>query len=161
MPAPDPSARLELQTVTLQRLKLGLMTHLGPDMLQSLELEVAADYLSQMMAARLTAMVLAERVQVADYTSALEVPATWWDHLKADRPRAARWWSRWVWRLAPPRRRRAEIHGRWEDHATFPHATYVNPDPRRLGPVIFQRTGQISASWDADGLPPGHPSDDA
>lgn len=63
-----------------------------------------------------------------------EVPATWWDHFKADH--ADSWWLGWLvrWRPAQMQQRCRSVRFRaaWEDMALYPWQTFA-PSHRNLG----------------------------
>jgi hypothetical protein len=109
-------------------------------MLEQADLTVVADHLSDMLVVKLQTYVLTEHL--ADHTQARTtlVPAGWLDHLKRDHPDAARRWSRWVWRLAPPTMRPIVLTVTWTDRAAYPQATLRLPPNPKLGPVVLWRT---------------------
>jgi hypothetical protein len=134
--------------ITLERLPVHATQMLDPNVLQSVSLEWFADDFIGRLTANLAAYILAERIGSHTEQASASVPATWWDHWKQDHPRFTAWWSKWVWRwMKPARQRTFTVTAIWTDYATFPRATFVVPDQRKFGPVVFQRLSGHEAEW--------------
>jgi len=135
---------VELERVVLERLQVAAQTAVTGEVLRDAAVDVRAD-LADRLIVSLRSHVLAEHLASHTETATVQVPATWWDHWKADHHELAHWWSRHVRPLAPPRRLTHTLTVHWDDWATFPSSTIAFDDDR-LGPVVFLR--QSRRSWD-------------
>jgi len=147
---------LELQARTLERIRFAARVPLSPEVAADIDVEVLADAATGMLMVGLTGFLLAEKLGHGEDVASARVPATWWDHWKADHAEAINrpWFRYWIWRLEPARYRTLTVEGAWTDYATFPRARYRLPDAR-LGPVYFRRELRAEAWWDDP--PPNDP----
>lgn len=103
---PNPDATVSTRQVTLDWLKVGAQASLPRHLVDSLDFSVERDRMRDMLTARITAQLLAERLPTehieTTVSPAVPVPATWWQHWKAEHPRV---WRGWLARRWPVRTR--------------------------------------------------------
>lgn len=129
-----------IEQVILERLRVVAQGCVSRDLLEraqyagrSAEVEVVAEAVWGNVICRLSSEVLAEKLVDSAETSELEVPATWWQHLKRDHFPA--WFTRrWPVRVAKFRQTVS-----FQRHRTYPNASIALP-PKTFGyPVIIER----------------------
>jgi hypothetical protein len=110
---------------TLERQQLGVVVR------SSAEYSAAYDsMIVDLLCHRLTAFVLTEKVVGQVHTLSVEVPATWWQHLKASRMRP------WILRRWPVRYHRIERDVRFDKRLMYPAASQSLPSLG--GPIVFE-----------------------
>lgn len=122
------NAEPSFETVLLERLRVGVQQAVSGELAHSVEVEAYADHITNSMIYQLTAHVLAERLPTETDRQAIplsyDVPATWWQHWKADHPRAAK-----RLRLKPVR---METHTRTVHTAVDISRYWTYPEAKRL-----------------------------
>jgi len=137
---PDPAVEgpeVELARVVLERLQVAAQAAVTGQLLRDAAVDVRADIADRLIVS-LRSHVLAEHLASHTETATVEVPATWWDHWKADHHELAHWWSLNVRPLRPPRRVTHTLTVHWDDWAAFPHATIA--DDRLGAPVLWRQS---------------------
>jgi hypothetical protein len=134
-----------LDRVVLDRLKVSVCQHISPSIAETVEIRTWTERLTEDLVYELRAHVLAQRLPTEQVTESTTIegsetvtwtiPATWWDHWKADH--AESWWAGWFVRLRPPRTaEHSKTMGYSRDvtltvdlrrYRTFPEADYVPP----------------------------------
>lgn len=148
MPGLTDGPGFKVEQIILERLKFEVREALGPAVLESISLERFHDMLREDMVLRLTAELLAERIEseqivrtetvMHDFT-ALDGPFQRWKERHA-----ASWWLFWFVKLRPLRfiaetkLSKVELRVSVDDYATFPKMALAPPPPE-WGPVVFKR----------------------
>jgi hypothetical protein len=96
------------------------------------KVDVSAEYLSDMLCVRLRSYVLAEKLADVTKTSALSVPASWWQHLKADH------FPCWYTRRWPVRTTSWTQEVNFKAYRTYPNASIMLPASKWGGPHIVE-----------------------
>lgn len=121
----------ERRIITLDQLKLGTRKLL-PRFIANTALFEVYEQTAEYMAMELRAYVLA-RKQVDEYHNAvLEVPATWWQHLKQD------YFPEWYKRRWPIRFTKMVKRFRFERYDTYPEADFAISEERFGRPVLCE-----------------------
>lgn len=112
----------------------------GSTMVTSARYDVTPDMFTDMLCHRLTAFVLSERVVRETHTLTIDVPATWFQHLKAARMRD------WILRRWPVRYTTVKREVTFDKRLNYPAASIALP---ALGaPVVYETIeNRGSTSW--------------
>lgn len=101
-------------------------------------LSVHEDDIAGQLVYKLTAEVLAERLETGRFERTVRVPATWWEHLKRDHAPA------WFTRRFPVRYTPLTLAVDLSRWATYPHATVPLPG---LGPPVVVDNLSSDVRW--------------
>lgn len=135
----SPIALASYETLTLERLKLGLQTNVGAHVRESLTAELDEDIWGGMIC-RLKADILAEKLPpetiVRSRVFVLDFPASSWQHFKHEHKES--WWLGWLVRRRPVRteqhKEEATLTVDLDRYRTFPQCNYTFP--KDLGPYV-------------------------
>jgi len=125
----------------LDRLKAAVSVSVGPQMAQSMELETYSEYVLNQLVHRLTAFVLAERVDTKPYTAIEHVyfPESPWQHFK--QKHQLLWWMKWFVKRRPVDYQKVDVtvSVTADLYATYPRASYSHAPYDQFGPVVWQQ----------------------
>lgn len=106
---PVPALGPALQQFVLEKTKLGMRLPVDAYLIQTMRVDTHEVYESMFhdMVLQLEAFVLQDKLPPQTVREVKQIttpprPATWWDHLKADKLAADKWYWGWLKKLKPP-----------------------------------------------------------
>jgi hypothetical protein len=127
---------MEFTEVVLHRLSKQVTHNLGPYTASKLEAEAQIDQVTQGLLVKLRTELLAtQRIKHED-TYSVQVPKTWWDHLKLSLPA---WMIRWV---GKPAYGEVILTTKFAEYMSYPRIDIV--PPRTFGPAVTVQVGWTS-----------------
>jgi len=121
----------------LERLVTGINKSLGRYCASNLKVETFVDAVTRDLVVKLTTELLATKRITNEQTYTVEIPKTWWDHLKLSLPA---WTHRWV---GKPVYDTVVLSTKFSEYATYPKIN-VDPVPASFGPQVTVH------GWQAD-----------
>ena len=136
----------QFETVLLDRVRVGVRTHIDMGFVRdNTSVDAAADHLTGQMVFELRSCVLAEKLPPEEITRSEEVPASWWQHFKADHGR--RLWLRWLVRRRPVRTETLSLTVFLRRYWAYPEARSLPVD--RFGGPVRIHTLSDYIDWEA------------
>jgi acyl carrier protein phosphodiesterase len=134
---------VSVRAVLLQWRRAASVVRVSNQLMANTDLDVMVDHVLEDLVVHLTKAVLAEQLARDTESVQEEVPASWWQHAKADfgdtrvgerlgRTRLGRWAAR-RW---PVRMQRITLSVTWSRHATRPYSTLKADE--KLGPIVYR-----------------------
>lgn len=136
----DPNRMIDMREIMLEKLKIAGVQKIGRTTLDNMKMSNWWEGPTEDLVLRLSSYMLAQRIVDDTYEFEYKIPATWWQHFKAEKFPLS-WKLRW-----PVKYRTEKEIVKFVRHATYPMASLI---PKEHKDFFTQKLGGVEVIKDS------------